>query len=105
MPVLRRFYAERQILARLQHPTIAHFLDGGTFAGRPSWSASRGNRSSIIAGRNGCPSMSGSACFLPVCEAVEYAYGNLEGKPEHSRLVVGQGVRTQDHGGNGYEDI
>ena len=29
--VLRRFYAERQILARLEHPNITRLLDGGTF--------------------------------------------------------------------------
>ncbi|MGZ5024290.1 MAG: protein kinase domain-containing protein [Chthoniobacterales bacterium] len=28
--VLRRFYAERQILARLEHPNIARLIDGGT---------------------------------------------------------------------------
>src|SRR5207237_1844198 len=34
--VLRRFYAERQILARLQHPHIARLFDGGMTAdGRP----------------------------------------------------------------------
>lgn len=34
--VLRRFHRERQLLARLEHPSIAHLLDGGTTPdGRP----------------------------------------------------------------------
>ena len=33
--VLRRFEVERQILAGLQHPGIAHLLDGGVHEGRP----------------------------------------------------------------------
>ena len=28
--ILKRFYAERQILATLAHPNIAHLIDGGT---------------------------------------------------------------------------
>ncbi len=31
-----RFQAEREILARLEHPDIARLLDGGMHAGRPS---------------------------------------------------------------------
>ena len=33
--VLRASYAERQILARLQHPNITRLLDGGMFDHRP----------------------------------------------------------------------
>src|SRR5258708_16352742 len=33
--VLRRFYAERQILVRLQHPNITRLVDGGMYEGRP----------------------------------------------------------------------
>src|SRR5579859_5415561 len=33
--VLRRFRAERQVLARLVHPSVARLLDGGTLDGRP----------------------------------------------------------------------
>jgi serine/threonine protein kinase/tetratricopeptide (TPR) repeat protein len=78
--VLRRFRAERQILARLDHPGIARLLDGGTTTdgrpyfvlelidGRPidEWVAARGLD---IRGR--------LELFLKVCAAVQYAHQNL----------------------------
>ena len=77
--VLRRFYAERQILARLQHPNITRLLDGGTFDGRPYF---------VMEYLEGEPLLDycrGAALgidrrivlFLAVCEAVDHAHRNL----------------------------
>jgi tetratricopeptide (TPR) repeat protein/predicted Ser/Thr protein kinase len=76
-PMLRRFRAERQILASLEHPNIARLLDGGTsddgqpfFAmefidGEPIDQYAR-SRSLSITER--------LRLFLPVCDAVAYAH-------------------------------
>jgi len=77
--VLRRFYAERQILARLQHPNITRLLDGGTFDGRPYF---------VMEYLEGEPLLDycrGAALgidrrivlFLAVCDAVDHAHRNL----------------------------
>ncbi|MBL8881221.1 MAG: protein kinase, partial [Phycisphaerales bacterium] len=77
-----RFLAERQILANLQHPHIAHLIDGGVTAdGRP-WLALE-----YVAGtdlRRWCDARKLDlrqrlALFTTVCNAVEHA---------HQRLVV-----------------
>ncbi len=77
--VLRRFYAERQILARLQHPNITRLLDGGSFDGRPYFVMEylageplleycRSRELNIEAKIN---------LFLAVCDAVDNAHRNL----------------------------
>src|SRR4051795_10783727 len=77
--VLRRFAAERHILARLDHPNIAHLLDAGTtddglpyfvmeyVAGAPITRFVREHQLSIA---------ERLAIFLKVCAAVELAHHN-----------------------------
>lgn len=76
----QRFAAERGILSRLNHPSIARLIDGGVTAeGRPflateyvegepidRWCARAGRT------RNEC-----IALFLKVCEAVDYAHRHM----------------------------
>lgn len=78
--LLRRFHSERQILARLQHPHIAHLLDGGVTAdGKPYLVME------YVAGRTiieYCDTQRLNiaqrlALFLTVCSAVEHAHRNL----------------------------
>lgn len=78
--VAHRFATERSILSRLNHPWIAHLIDGGVTAeGRPflateyvegepidRWCARAGRT------RNEC-----IALFLKVCEAVDYAHRHM----------------------------
>jgi TolB-like protein/Tfp pilus assembly protein PilF len=77
--VLRRFAAERHILARLDHPNIAHLLDAGTtddglpyfvmeyVAGAPVTRYAREHELSLE---------QRLAIFLKVCSAVEVAHHN-----------------------------
>ncbi len=76
----RRFLQERQILARLQHPSIARLLDGGVtpqgapyfvmelVEGVPVTSHCR-DRGLDVEGR--------LRVFLQICDAVQYAHRNL----------------------------
>lgn len=76
----RRFLRERQILARLQHPGIAHLIDGGmTPAGHP-WLAMEyvdGDRITDWCAARGLGAAARVRLFLPVCEAVAFAHRNL----------------------------
>ncbi|MEM6325966.1 MAG: serine/threonine-protein kinase [Bacteroidota bacterium] len=78
--VLARFRAERQILARLQHPGIARLLDGGlTEAGRPFFAMELVDGEPIT---DACDArrLSVSArlgLFVTACEAVRYAHRQL----------------------------
>lgn len=78
--VLARFQTERQILARLDHPSIARLFDGGTTAnGRPYFVME------VVAGRpidaycdaESLPVRDRLALFLQVLEAVREAHRNL----------------------------
>ena len=77
--VLRRFYAERQILARLQHPNITRLLDGGTFDHRPFFVMEylEGEPLAAYCRRTNATLEQRIALFLMVCDAVEYAHRNL----------------------------
>jgi Tol biopolymer transport system component len=76
--VLRRFLAERQILARLEHPHIARLLDGGiTEDGLPWFAMERVDGEWITAhvDRQRLPLPERLALFLDVCDAVAFAHG------------------------------
>jgi eukaryotic-like serine/threonine-protein kinase len=78
--VLRRFFAERRILAMLQHPHIARLFDGGvTTDGRPYFVMEYLEASPIT---TYCESRDLSAAarvdlFIAVCDAVAYAHSHL----------------------------
>jgi serine/threonine protein kinase/tetratricopeptide (TPR) repeat protein len=88
--VLRRFRAERRILARLEHPAIARLLDGGAAPdGRP-WLAMehvRGEPITAYAARHALPLDARLALFEEVCEAVRHA---------HARLVVHRDLKPSN---------
>ncbi len=78
--LLRRFHAERQILAQLSHPNIARLLDGGlSNDGKPYLVLE------YVSGHNfieHCDTLrlgigQRLALFLTVCSAVEHAHRNL----------------------------
>lgn len=76
----RRFLQERQILARLAHPHIAHLIDGG-FAGngRP-WLALEyidGERIDHWCAARNLDLVARVRLLLPVCDAVAFAHRNL----------------------------
>jgi serine/threonine-protein kinase len=80
--VLARFRAERQILAGLQHPNIAHLIDGGVAADGKPWLALEYIDGEDL--RAWCDSRrldlgARLQLFLTVCDAVAHA---------HQRLVV-----------------
>jgi len=74
-----RFDAERRILARLDHPSIARVIDGGTEQGRP-WLAMEyvdGAPLNVALDERGAPLAERLAAFLAVCEAAAFAHRNL----------------------------
>jgi len=88
--VLRRFAAERQILARLEHPGIARLLDGGaTSDGRP-WLAMEfveGAPLTTYARDRALDLDARLALFESVAEAVRHA---------HARLVVHRDLKPSN---------
>jgi eukaryotic-like serine/threonine-protein kinase len=77
--VLRRFFAERQILARLQHPNITRLFDGGMYDGRPYFVMEHLEGEPIVeyCRRRGLGIEDRVRLLLAVCDAVEYAHRNL----------------------------
>lgn len=73
----RRFLAERQILARLDHPRIARLLDGGMTDGGEPWFAIEYVEGTTVVAHCRAHGLGVAArlrLFLGVCEAVEYAH-------------------------------
>jgi tetratricopeptide (TPR) repeat protein len=119
--VLRRFRAERQILAGLRHPGIARLLDGGLHDGRPYLVVEYvdGLPITTYCDRHRLPVEARLALFEQVCEAVAYAHQNLvvhrDLKPPNVLVTTGGGgaaqVKLLDFGiarllqGNGHEAI
>jgi serine/threonine-protein kinase len=102
---LRRFRAERQILARLQHPHIARLLDGGVDdAGRPYFALEHVEGVPIdrYCALHGLGVDERLALFLDVCVAVAYAHANLvvhrDLKPAHVLVTDDRQVRLLDFG-------
>ncbi|MEM7356732.1 MAG: serine/threonine-protein kinase, partial [Acidobacteriota bacterium] len=100
--VVRRFHAERRILARLVHPRIAHLLDGGsTEDGRPYFVMEyvRGERLDLHARQLSVKAR--LHLFCEVCEAVQFAHQNLivhrDLKPSNI-VVTEQGPKLLDFG-------
>jgi eukaryotic-like serine/threonine-protein kinase len=78
--ILERFRAERQIVARLQHPHIARLLDGGaTASGQPWFAMEHVSGQALVAycDDRRLPAAARVRLFLQVCDAVEYAHRNL----------------------------
>jgi serine/threonine protein kinase/TolB-like protein len=76
--VLRRFKAEREILARLEHPNIARLLDAGTTDdGLPYFimECIAGNSITRFVQQEKLSLNARIQLFLKICSAVEYAHG------------------------------
>jgi serine/threonine-protein kinase len=77
-----RFERERQILAELEHPNIARFLDGGTSPGGSPYVVLEyveGRPVTTYCDELRLPIRQRLELFLPICDAVAYA---------HERLIV-----------------
>jgi len=73
-----RFLRERQILASLQHPGIAHLLDAGrTAGGHPYLVMEFVDGTPIDRAAESLPVRQKLELFLGVCDAVAYAHRNL----------------------------
>lgn len=92
--ILMRFEAERQTLARMQHPGIATVLDGGsTPAGHPFFVMEHVEGLAIthFVERRNMPLESRLRLFLQVCEAVQHAHqkGVVHRDLKPSNVLVG----------------
>lgn len=78
--ILRRFRNERQILANLNHPNIAHMLEGGATAdGLPYFVMEyiEGEPINKYCDKRKLSTIERLKLFRTVCAAVSYAHGNL----------------------------
>jgi hypothetical protein len=77
--MLRGFSDERRILARLQHPNITRFFDGGMFEDRPYFVMEYIEGEPIVdyANRLELSMKARIQLFLQVCDAVEHAHRSL----------------------------
>lgn len=101
----KNFQAEREILARLEHPNIARILDGGTTADGALYLVME-----LVAGvpiDEYCESRRLSVrerlrLFLKVCDAVQYAHGHLvvhrDLKPSNILVTQDGEVKLLDFG-------
>jgi len=103
--IVARFRAERQILARLEHPNIARLLDGGaTDDGTPYFVMEHveGERLTDQVRRLGLTLDEALTRFLQVCEAVEHAHRSLvvhrDLKPANILVTAEGRVKLLDFG-------
>ncbi|MGC2235030.1 MAG: protein kinase [Pyrinomonadaceae bacterium] len=78
--ILRRFFTERQILASLKHPNIAHLIDGGTTADDLPFFVMEhveGETITEYAARENLDLEERLKLFREVCAAVSFAHQNL----------------------------
>lgn len=102
---VRRFLAERQILASLNHPRIAHLLEGDTTEdGRPYLVMEYvdGHPLELYCDTNRLGITGRLALFLDVADAVQYAHRNLvvhrDLKPANILVTNGGAVKLLDFG-------
>lgn len=102
---LGRFHAERQILARLEHPGIARLYDGGIAAdGRPYMVMEliAGEPITDYCARTQATLQKRMSLFTQVCEAVAYAHRNLvvhrDLKPANILVTAEGQVKLLDFG-------
>ena len=74
---LRRFAAERRLLARLEHPDIARLYDGGVHAGRPYAVLELVDGQRFDDATRPLPLADRLDRFLRVCDAVAHAHRHL----------------------------
>ncbi|MCC6929452.1 MAG: serine/threonine protein kinase [Gemmatimonadaceae bacterium] len=103
--VLRRFLAERQILAQLQHPNLARLIDGGTTADGEHWFAMEyvdGVRLTDWCDKRRATTEERLETFLQVAEAARYAHRNLvvhrDIKPSNILVTADGTVKLLDFG-------
>ncbi|MEO1245873.1 MAG: serine/threonine-protein kinase [Pseudomonadota bacterium] len=83
-----RFYRERRILASLDHPGLARFLDGGLLAdGRPWFAMEYVDGTNVAEYAATLPEAERLELFLAICEPVQYA---------HERLIVHRDIKPQN---------
>ena len=102
---LGRFHAERQILARLEHPGIARLYDGGIASdGRPYMAMEliAGEPITDYCARTHATLQKRMGLFTQVCEAVAYAHRNLvvhrDLKPANILVTAEGRVKLLDFG-------
>jgi eukaryotic-like serine/threonine-protein kinase len=102
---LERFHAERQILARLEHPGIARLLDGGMSAdGRPYTVMEfvEGTSLTRYCHERGSSLHERLALLMQVCDAVAFAHRNLvihrDLKPDNILVDAEGSVKLLDFG-------
>jgi serine/threonine-protein kinase len=103
--VIDRFVRERQILARLSHPHIAHLLDGGVGDGGALWFAMEyvdGSYVTDACDQRRLPLRARVALFVLVCRAVQFAHHNLvlhrDLKPSNILVDAGGAPKLLDFG-------
>lgn len=103
--MLARFLRERQILACLQHPHIAHLLDGGISAdGRPYFAMEYVDGAPLL---SWCAEKNARleeriSIFLDICAAVQFAHGRLivhrDIKPSNILITAAGEAKLLDFG-------
>jgi serine/threonine-protein kinase len=103
--VLKRFLRERQILARLDHPHIAHLLDGGIAAdGRPYFAMEYVEGLPLLryCHERGAKLEERLKFFIDVCAAVQFAHEHhvvhRDLKPSNILVTATTGVKLLDFG-------
>ena len=103
--VIGRFVRERQILARLGHPHIAHLVDGGVGDDGTLWFAMEyvdGRAITDACDARRLDSRARAALLVQVCRAVQFAHGNLvlhrDLKPSNILVDAGGAPKLLDFG-------